>query len=451
MAFLIIKSVELNQINSISNLLKSKIYKVQLDIERTHNDKHSITNLKNLVLLTPAIISISYINNGMYIYSDRKEHINKPIEHDLKKIISLGYNPYLLSPKNSQSFSYLFKFGTGYYKINYYRNLLIKNIHNNLTKFKIYNIHEKTKKHLFRSYKIIDNLDIVISSGINTSKLFILLLFTTILSSIIVIKLNRFISQYFNIHNSVLRLINKGVSNDEFIPYYQNVYSLTENKFIAAEVLCRWDRNGNILTPNHFIHQLEQLDSIKTVTLNLIKQAFDDLNSIYPNEKYLLSFNFTVAMILDKPFIDKVIDFIENTPNVKNKIIIELTESDNRFKHLADIRTVMLRLKEYGVLLSIDDFGTGYSNLLTIQELPFDIMKIDRAFISSQYAVSNSNMLEMMVSLGKSMNLLIVVEGVETKKELIRVKDLNVDCCQGFYYSIPSNSETFKQSLLQIK
>ncbi|WP_146145969.1 EAL domain-containing protein, partial [Photobacterium kishitanii] len=402
--------------------------------------------LKKIVLLKPVIMSISYIDNNKYIFSDRKKSIYQPIDDKLKEIINKEHNSYLLSNDDDKYFSYIFKFGTGFYKVNYYKDLFIKNIHNSLTRFKVYNDHENPRLDLFRTDKIIDHLNIIISSGINKINLLVLTLFNIIISFCIIIKIHHLLSNYFSIDNSMSRLINKGVRNNEFIPYYQNIYSFSTKKFIGAEVLCRWNHKGEILTPNYFIQKLESSDNINIVTFRLIEQAFKDLNCSN-NQDYLLSFNFTVAMILDCLFVDKVINFIETTPNVKNHIIIELTESDNRFKQLDDIRKVMLKLKKHGVLLSIDDFGTGYSNLLTIQELPFDVMKIDRAFVSSEYAVSNSNMLDMMVKLGNSMNLLIVVEGVETEDELNRIKDLGVDFCQGFYYSKPSNSEIFKKSL----
>lgn len=238
------------------------------------------------------------------------------------------------------------------------------------------------------------------------------------------------------------RSIKKGIKNEQFIPFYQQIYSFKDNDFIAAEVLCRWKKNDEIIPPYKFISELEAYDEINEVTLHLMKTAFSDLKKSH-QKKLLLSFNFTVKMMLNHDYISEVIKIIEKNHHVKNKIIIELTESDNRFIHIDKLKESMLMLKSHGILLSIDDFGTGYSNLYTIQELPFDIMKIDRAFISNKYAVSNSNMLDMMVSLGKSMNLLIVAEGIETEDELLRIKNLDIDCCQGFYFSKPCDSKKF--------
>ena len=162
--------------------------------------------------------------------------------------------------------------------------------------------------------------------------------------------------------------------------------------------------NGVIISPFEFITELEKMDEIKEVTLSLMSKSFDNLKKTDLVHDFKLSFNFTVNMILDIDFIDKVIDFVRVNKLNNQRLIIELTESENNFLHLQEIKEVMLSLRREGILLSIDDVGTGYSNLITIQELPFDIMKIDRCFISDKFAISNSNMLETLTALGQSMN-----------------------------------------------
>ena len=235
----------------------------------------------------------------------------------------------------------------------------------------------------------------------------------------------------------------KAVINNEFVPFYQSIYSAKQQKFIAAEVLCRWNSNGRIIPPSEFISDLEKTNDIKEVTFTLIKKSFDTIKKSNINKDFMLSFNFTVTMLLDEIFMNKIINFIKENPLIKNRIIIELTESENNFIYLNEINEIMHQLKKESVLLSIDDVGTGYSNLITIQELPFDIMKIDRCFISDKFAVSKSNMLETLAILGDSLNLMIVAEGIETISELEKINNLNIDLCQGFYYSIPCDSSEF--------
>jgi len=95
-------------------------------------------------------------------------------------------------------------------------------------------------------------------------------------------------------------------------------------------------------------------------------------------------------------------------------------------------------LRENGVRIALDDFGTGYSSFQYLQELPLDLLKIDRAFISKLDA---GNMLESLantiVVLANRFGLQTVAEGVETKEQLDLVKQLNCDLVQGFYFSQP--------------
>ena len=118
------------------------------------------------------------------------------------------------------------------------------------------------------------------------------------------------------------------------VPYYQSVYSIKDNAFLSAEVLCRWDDNGVIISPFEFITELEKMDEIKEVTLSLMSKSFDTLKKTDLVHDFKLSFNFTVNMILDIDFIDKVIDFVRVNKLNNQRLIIELTESENNFLHL---------------------------------------------------------------------------------------------------------------------
>lgn len=447
-SLLTINYLENTEINKVSNIIIKRIYNPKVEIEDNHyfnhdDDRFINKALTKIIFNNPYIQSIKYINNNYFNSSSKK---NILIPNETKNILLKKRSTYLIKQTNNKDiFSYIFRFGTGYYQINYYFSALKAALHSNITINRIsdiYDFNHNNKRLLSSKYKNLNSVGLVIESGFILKKLIIFITLCTLFSSILAIGLVKLFITLFNEKNIMYRSIKNGVKKNQFIPYYQQIYSFKKNKFISAEVLCRWNKNNTIIPPYKFISELENHEEINDVTFHLMKTAFMDLEKS-TNKNLLLSFNFTVKMMMNDDFIKKVIVFIENTPNVKNKIIIELTESDSRFIHTDKLKESMLELKRHGVLLSIDDFGTGYSNLYTIQELPFDIMKIDRAFISNQYAVSNSNMLEMMVNLGKSMHLSIVAEGVETEDELLRVKNLDIDYCQGFYYSKPCDSSNF--------
>ena len=92
--------------------------------------------------------------------------------------------------------------------------------------------------------------------------------------------------------------------------------------------------NGVIISPFEFITELEKMDEIKEVTLSLMSKSFDNLKKTDLVHNFKLSFNFTVNMILDLDFINKVIDFVRVNKLNDQRLIIELTESENNFLHL---------------------------------------------------------------------------------------------------------------------
>ena len=444
----IIRIVENHQIKDIINITNNVIYQPKLEIEKLNirsNSPQLNKQLQNIYLKYSEIMSISFIQNNKFVYNtntDIKKEIPKYITEIINKKIK---NIIVNDPLNSNKVNFIFKSKYGYYMISFYRDLINDPIANYITNFKVINLADYRKTpYLFHytSYHLKD-LNIIIISGIMLKKLITLslIIFSFVLIILIIIKLS------FNIHFDAkkifIRRLKKSALNKEFIPYYQSIYSLKEKKYVSAEVLCRWKNNGKIISPSEFIYELEKTNEIKTVTLHLIKEAFFTLQQSNVDEHFKLSFNFTVNMMLDNIFMKEVIDFVKENKSVKGNIIIELTESENSFLHLNEMKNIMLRLKKVGILLSTDDVGTGYSNLVTIQELPFDIMKIDQCFISSKFAASNSNMLELLTSLGNSMNLKIVAEGIETKLELDKVINFNIDLCQGFYFSTPCDSHSF--------
>mgnify|MGYP000507133523 CR=1 FL=1 len=445
-----IRYIEQRQITKIEQLLDNVIYKPQQHIEqldnmRSNNNKENQRILDLIDKRHPEIMGISYIKNGKYYYGNNGS-ISNTIPHYIEDVINKNIPvKFFTDPYNKNNLIYIFKYDNGYYVINFYSKLLNDISHNALTNYQVKDDNDKipTPYLYYSLINHVKHLHLVITSGLRLNNFIALLFSSFILSLLFIYTVSFLLTSYFDSKRILNRKMKKAVINNEFVPFFQSIYSAKQQKFIAAEILCRWHSNGMIIPPSEFIADLEKTDEIKEVTFNLIKKAFDTINKANINKDFMLSFNFTVTMLLDEVFMKKIIKFIQQNPTVKNRIIIELTESENNFIYLNEINKVMHQLKKESVLLSIDDVGTGYSNLITIQELPFDIMKIDRCFISDKFAVSKSNMLETLANLGESLELMIVAEGIETISELNKINNLNIDLCQGFYYSKPCNSNEF--------
>ena len=104
-----------------------------------------------------------------------------------------------------------------------------------------------------------------------------------------------------------------------------------------------------------------------------------------------------------------------------------------------DMLKMFQNIKKAGFKIAIDDFGTGYSSLSMLKDMPIDVIKIDKSFISQP------QMLEIIMNMTRKMNLKTVAEGVETKEQVQELKKLGVDLLQGYYYSKPLKKSEFEK------
>jgi EAL domain-containing protein (putative c-di-GMP-specific phosphodiesterase class I) len=128
---------------------------------------------------------------------------------------------------------------------------------------------------------------------------------------------------------------------------------------------------------------------------------------------------------------------------------LEITESV--FEKQSDALLAELReLSDLGVRLSLDDFGTGYSSLLYLQRYPFDEIKIDRAFVSGLLNDEFSRrIVSTVIDVAGAIDADVVAEGIESPEVIAALRDLGVRTGQGFYYSVPLESEDFRWLLRQ--
>ena len=138
-----------------------------------------------------------------------------------------------------------------------------------------------------------------------------------------------------------------------------------------------------------------------------------------------------------------------NQQHNKSKIILEVTES-LAVEDMDLMKTVLMELKKEGFKIALDDFGTGYSSLNHIMEMPLDYIKIDKSFIDSYGTSSfNPSLLSAIVELAHSMDMQIIVEGVETRQQMEFLMFLNTDRYQGYFYGKPVPKEEFLENFMR--
>ena len=235
-------------------------------------------------------------------------------------------------------------------------------------------------------------------------------------------------------------IIEEGIQNQEFKVFYQPKVNAKNEKVEEAEALVRWERENKLIPPNEFIPVFEKNKFIIQLDKYIYEQVCKDMKEWKEkyNKKIKVSVNISKQHIVQDGFIEeyyKITKKYNINPNEIELEITETTELDERF----GISKILEKLKEKGFKISIDDFGTGYSSLSMLQQIPVDVIKIDKSF------VNQTKMLEIIMLIAKKLNFKTVVEGVETDSQAQYLKGLGVDLLQGFYYSKPLEKVEFEK------
>lgn len=230
--------------------------------------------------------------------------------------------------------------------------------------------------------------------------------------------------------------LRRALENDQVIPCFQPMVELNTGKLAGFEVLARWQhpQNGPVL-PENFISLAERNGMIGQLMSQVLRRAF--LSAPVLGENLGLSVNVSPIQLRDLSLPDQIREAAEDAGFPLNRLTVEITESaflDN----LERAKKITGELKLLGCTLALDDFGTGYSSLRHLQELPFDDLKIDRAFVASMMNTRDSRkIVAAIVGLGHSLGLKTVAEGVETEEQAEALLWLGCGIGQGWLYGRP--------------
>lgn len=240
----------------------------------------------------------------------------------------------------------------------------------------------------------------------------------------------------------------------EFVLYYQPIVRGSDKKVIAAEALLRWKSPElGFVTPIKFIPLSEYLGLIVPIGEYVLRKAFEackEWNKI-SKEPFSISVNLSVVQLVQPNIVEHIVSIAEEVGVDKTNIILEVTES-LAVEDMELMKSVLMELKKEGFGIALDDFGTGYSSLNHIMEMPLDYIKIDKSFIDS-YGTSNFNpsLLSAIAELAHSMDMQIIVEGVETRQQMEFLMFLNTDRYQGYLYGKPVPEDVFLEDYMQEK
>lgn len=243
--------------------------------------------------------------------------------------------------------------------------------------------------------------------------------------------------------------LHRALSASEFVLFYQPIVDLQSGRIVGAEALLRWRHpERGLLSPADFIPLAEETGQIVPIGRWVLEEACRRGRILSDGRKTALhmSINLSARQLQETDLEDQVVGALRAGGLDPQNLVLEVTESlimQEPRKMIARLRA----LRDLGVRLAIDDFGTGYSSLAYLQNLPVDILKIDRSFILDASAAGLSPLARGIVDLGRAMRLVMVAEGIERREQAEALRSAGCELGQGFHLARPMESEAFERLL----
>ncbi|MDI2591754.1 EAL domain-containing protein [Pseudomonas sp. N3-W] len=244
--------------------------------------------------------------------------------------------------------------------------------------------------------------------------------------------------------------IRQALEHDEFVLHYQPKLDLRTGQVVGAEALIRWQKPGHgWVYPSDFISVAEDSGLIVPLSKWVLAQACRQARTWQDAglAKICMSVNVSAIDFRQRDFVDGIEQILQQTGLEPALLELEITEGV-LMQNVDATVTALHRIKALGVRLAIDDFGTGYSSLSYLRRFPIDVLKIDQSFIRGLSSDSNdAALVSAIISLGKSLKLTIIAEGVETLEQLDFLKAHHCEEGQGYYFSKAVEPDAFAQFL----
>jgi diguanylate cyclase (GGDEF)-like protein/PAS domain S-box-containing protein len=245
--------------------------------------------------------------------------------------------------------------------------------------------------------------------------------------------------------------LQRAIAADQFELHYQPVVRLGDGRASGVEALLRWRHpDRGLVPPDQFIPFSEEVGLIvpigRWVLREGCRQAVVMQRTLPSAEPLTMAVNLSVKQLQHSDIVGDVRDALADSGLDPASLTLEITET----VMMTDTELVVQRLKELkelGVRLAMDDFGTGYSSLSYLSKFPVDILKMDRSFLREDASPETAGLATAVVSLGDTLNLEVVAEGIELSEQWTTLRDLGCDKGQGFFFARPMDSESILEFL----
>jgi EAL domain-containing protein (putative c-di-GMP-specific phosphodiesterase class I) len=233
--------------------------------------------------------------------------------------------------------------------------------------------------------------------------------------------------------------LRKAVESQRWTLHYQPVVELSTGRMLGVEALIRWiEPDGSMVPPGEFIPLAEELGLIESIGDWVVKEL------IYQSGVWRelgidleMGFNLSPRQFWQPDLAERILERIRGGGLEPAKVVVEITET-SAMMDPDRAQEILWDLHHGGLKIAIDDFGTGYSSLSRLREVPVEILKIDRSFVSGvDKDEQAASIVSAFLELGRGLGMTTLAEGIETEGELGFLVEQGCVLGQGFLFSRP--------------
>lgn len=247
----------------------------------------------------------------------------------------------------------------------------------------------------------------------------------------------------------LVRSFKESMKGQNFSVLFQPKYDIENNKLIGAEALVRWEHpEYGKMSPSKFIPIFEKNGLIGLLDVFVWEEVCKEIKKC--KEKGLnippISINVSRKDLFGKDFISNVEKLLEKYRILPSDIHLEITETSYT-ENQTSIKALLKKLIDKGFYLEMDDFGSGYSSLNMLNEIEFNMLKLDVAFIKSLTNKNKISLIPYIMDIAKALGKEVLVEGVETSAQLEVLKKYGCRYAQGYLFAKPLTAKDFEALL----
>jgi diguanylate cyclase (GGDEF)-like protein len=236
--------------------------------------------------------------------------------------------------------------------------------------------------------------------------------------------------------------LRRAVEQGSFVVQYHPIVEADSLRLTGFEALVRGvDADGSLVAPSEFLGVAEETGLIVEIDRIVVQQAACLAREWEPADDLTISVNLSPELLNHRGGLERINDVISAAGLDPRALLVEITEG-SIVQNLPRTTRALQALRDRGVRVAIDDFGTGYSSLAQLSRLPFDRLKIDRAFIARMvYSEPDAAIVRLMIAFARALELEAIAEGVETDEQLAMLRGMGCFAAQGFLFSRPVGAD----------